>query len=420
VNAAAAGRCGGKSVLGASGESGTLTAVSHPAVEQFFTELRASLAEGRFVRLNLGVPTQRDGARNVFIRPVLIKGTASLSFVYRHPTRDLTRNFPPDEGVSLLAELLGNEFLNGFLSTTTGTLQLTHRKGRSPRLVVGKAEVTSPPDMRHDRPKNRAVAQNASWLRGLGVTNPDDSVRPGMEAKFRQIHRFIELLDPLLEDAPLQAGEPLHLVDMGCGKGYLTFAAYEHLKRTRPAATVTGIEARAELVRLGNQVAEDCGFDGLRFDAGEIRSVALPRVDVLVALHACDTATDDALAKGISAGASLIVVSPCCHQEIRPSMVAPPVLAGALRHGIFRERQAEFVTDALRAGLLEWAGYDTRVFEFISPEHTGKNLMIAAVKRSQPFDRDVAARKVRELAAFYGLTQQCLAGRLNFDLAAGI
>ena len=138
-------------------------------------------------------------------------------------------------------------------------------------------------------------------------------------------------------------------------------------------------------------------------------------LDLLIALHACDTATDDAIARGIKADAALIVVAPCCQKEVRAQLAAAPVLAPALRHGIFQERHAEFATDALRALLLEWAGYDTKVFEFISTEHTAKNIMIAATKHSRPARTDIAAKQVRELAAFYGVKSQALARQLYFD-----
>ncbi|MBI3880374.1 MAG: methyltransferase, partial [Verrucomicrobia bacterium] len=183
-----------------------------------------------------------------------------------------------------------------------------------------------------------------------------------------------------------------------------------------PAASSRGIEARPELVELCNRVAKENNFTGLRFEAGSIESAALDACDVLIALHACNTATDDAIAKGIRAGAALIVVAPCCHKELRPQLNPAPVLAEALRHGIFREREAEFVTDALRAALLEWAGYDTKVFEFIATEHTSKNLMIAAVKRADAGDREARALAARKLAAFYGITTQRLAENLGVAL----
>jgi hypothetical protein len=205
---------------------------------------------------------------------------------------------------------------------------------------------------------------------------------------------------------------------MGCGKGYLTFAAHDYfnLVEHRPA-NVRGIESRPELVGLCNTVARETGRPRLEFVGGTIASATFATLDVLIALHACDTATDDALAKGVQAGATLLVVAPCCQKEVRPQLTAAPVLAPALRHGIFQERHAEFATDALRALLLEWAGYDTKVFEFISTEHTAKNLMIAATKRSPGEARsEEAAARVRELAAFYGIKSQALARHFGFLL----
>jgi hypothetical protein len=172
-------------------------------------------------------------------------------------------------------------------------------------------------------------------------------------------------------------------------------------------------------VDLCNRVARDNGLaPRLNFTTGTIAETPLDACDVLIALHACDTATDDAIARGIAAGAKLIVVAPCCQKELRAQLTAPPILAGALRHGIFQERQAEFVTDSLRAQLLEWAGYRTKVFEFISTEHTAKNLMIAAIKsRPRAPLNDPVAAQTREFAQFYGIERQRLASALGFDLS---
>jgi hypothetical protein len=391
--------------------------MSSKTVDDFLDRVRQSAADGTLVRLNLGASIQPDGIRNVFIRPVRLKDAAMLSFVYRHPTRDVTKNFAQDEALDLLRDLLGQQFLNAFLSTTTGTAQLTFRKGRPTRMLLGKPEVTEAPDLSHDRAKERPVPGHSAWLRELGVTAADGSVKAGMESKFRQINRFVEVLQPLLVAAQLDPAAPLHLVDMGCGKAYLTFAAYEHLCRTRSGpVTATGVEVRPDLVSQGRSAAGRCGFDRLKFEAGDIASSPLGSASVVMALHACDTATDEALAKGVRAGAALLLVSPCCHREVRPQLSVPEPLAGPLRHGIFRERHAEFATDALRALLLEWAGYETRVFEFISTEHTGKNLMIAAVRRKSPVDTGARARAVAEFARFHGIVRQRLAERLGFDL----
>jgi len=391
--------------------------MSSKTVDDFLDYVRKSAQDGTLVRLNLGASIQPDGIRNVFIRPVRLKDSSVLSFVYRHPTRDVTKNFSNDEAIDLLRDLLGQQFLNGFLSTTTGTAQLTFRKGRPTRMLLGKPEVDEVPDLAHDRAKPRPVPGHSVWLKELGVTTADGAVKAGMEAKFRQINRFVEVLQPLLVAAQLDPAAPLHLVDMGCGKAYLTFAAYEHLSKTRTGAvTATGVEMRPGLVEQGRSVAGRCGFAQLKFEAGDIASSRLDSASVVMALHACDTATDEALAKGVQSGAPLILVSPCCHQEVRPQLSVPAPLAGSLRHGIFRERHAEFATDALRALLLEWSGYDTRVFEFISTEHTGKNIMIAAIRRKTPSDTEARARAVSEFAAFHGIVRQRLAERLGFAL----
>jgi hypothetical protein len=290
-------------------------------------------------------------------------------------------------------------------------------------LIESKPVHSAAPSTEHDRRKKRLIEPGSPWLHGLGVTTAAGKVCGGMEAKFRQIGRFIELLQHLLASAPRHGTEvivprrPFTLIDMGCGKGYLTFAACDWLRQSgRPELVVRGIEARDELVALCNRVARESGLTQLRFETGTIADARLDDVDVLVALHACDTATDDAIAKGINAGASLVVVSPCCHKELRSRMKPPKVMAGTLKHGIFLERHAEFVTDSLRSALLEWAGYDANVFEFVATEHTAKNLMITATKRASTEDREALAQRVRELAQFYGIRSQRLADQLGFDL----
>ena len=233
-----------------------------------------------------------------------------------------------------------------------------------------------------------------------------------MAAKFRQINKFVELLSHLTDEANLPSDRPFRMVDMGCGKGYLTFAASAFFGSR---AAVEGVEIRPGLVDLCNGIVAKGNISNLRFLAGTIEDTPLENVDVLIALHACDTATDDAIAKGIAAEARLIVVSPCCQKELRPQLNAPPVLSEALKHGIFQERQAEFVTDALRAQLLEWAGYRTKVFEFISTEHTAKNLMISAIK-IRPRGDPNATQKLQEFARFYGIRTQRLATKLGVPL----
>ena len=404
--------------------------------EDFLAQLAASVRDGSFVKLTLGKPRGADATlRNLLVRPVLLREAAHLTFVWRHARQDITKNHRPEEALALLAGLVGSDFHSAHLFTRERLAQLEYNKKGEPRLTYGPAAAEKP-DPAHDRQKTRMLPeQSLPWLEKLGVTTSTGTVREGMADKHRQIHKFVEILSHLAADATLPTHRPLEIADMGCGKGYLTFATYDYftLGESRPAR-VHGIEARTELVQLCQHVARETGRDQLHFTSGTIASAALPALDVLIALHACDTATDDALAKGVQAGAALLVVAPCCQKELRAQLQAAPVLAPALRHGIFQERHAEFVTDALRALLLEWAGYDTKVFEFVSTGHTAKNLMIAATRRL-PSDRlgptpagqqagtvpgpaanrtDEAAARVRALAAFYGIKSQALARQFGF------
>ena len=406
-----------------------------PPREDFLAQLGTSVRDGSFVKLTLGKPRGADPTlRSLHVRPVTLRNAPHVSFVWRHDRQDITKNHAPEDAITELAALIGGDFHSAHLFTTVRLAQLEFNKKGEPRLTYGPATVEKA-DGGHDRTKQRLLTgQSQAWLEKLGVTNATGSVREGLADKHRQIHKFTEILSHLAAlpgDRPGQtpAGQqagtvlpshrPLEIADMGCGKGYLTFATHDYFNLVaQRAAHVRGIEAREELVTLCNRIARETGRENLNFVQGTIESAKLPALDVLIALHACDTATDDALAKGVQAGAALLVVSPCCQKELRSQLAAAPVLAPALRHGIFQERHAEFATDALRALLLEWAGYDTKVFEFISTEHTAKNLMIAATKRPGEARTEAAALKVRELAAFYGIKSQALARQLYFDLGS--
>jgi len=408
-----------------------MTPTDPSARDRFFALLRAALFDGAIEKLTLGKHRGADATlRNLFVRPVALKAGPQLCFVWRHATRDITKNLPPAEALAQIESLLGSTFLDAHLFTPGQIAQLECEPDGRSRLAV-KTVAAGPragaPEG-HDRTKSHPIPATSTWLRALGVTNDRGQPRAEMAAKFRQIQKFTELLRDLLDEAKLLAtsesgshererveDRPLRIVDMGCGKGYLTFALATLLGAR---ADVLGVEVRPELVALCNDLARSQGFAQLRFAAGSIAATPLAGADVVIALHACDTATDDALARGLAAGASLLVVAPCCQKELRPQLAAPPVLADALRHGIFQERQAEFVTDALRAQLLEWAGYRTKVFEFISTEHTPKNLMLAAIKSGPRGSADDAlAGRIRDFARFYGIHIQRLATHLTFPLA---
>lgn len=394
-----------------------------PARDRFLDLLRTALGRGSLTKLTLGKHRGRDATlQNLLVRPVVLKSGPHVAFVWRHATRDITKNHLPADALAQLAPLIGADFLDAHLFTDTQTAQLECQPDGTARLHVKNASPRATAPAAHDRTKAHPISATAPWLAALGVTNYRGQPREGMADKFRQIQKFSEVITHLVAEAGLDSAPSLRVVDMGSGKGYLTFAVAALLG---DRAVVQGVEARPELVDLCNRVVRENSFSNLSFTAGQIDSYQIENpqskietpVDILIALHACDTATDDALAKGIAAGATLLVVSPCCQKELRPQLSAPPVLADALRHGIFQERHAEFVTDALRAQLLEWAGYRTKVFEFISTEHTARNLMIAAIK-TRPAGDAGAASHLREFAAFYGIRTQHLAAHLGVALVA--
>ena len=374
---------------------------------RFLEKLRSALEDASFVKLTLSKSRDRDAElRNVYARIIEVKAGSVVSFTLRYGNRDVTRNHPFNEVPAQVGSFLADVFEEAHLFTTSGDWRLRAGAGGEGALKASRPTFAATLSTAHDRQKPRALA-NAEFLCKLGVTLPDGTARAGMADKLRQVERFVEILGHLVDDSPLREATEVSVCDMGAGKGYLTFATHDFFRRRGANAAVVGVEQRAELVEHTNRIAQELSCEGLRFERGAIGDFATPeRLEVLIALHACDTATDDALAAGVKAGAALLVVSPCCQKEVRRQLVAPPVLADLLRHGILAERQAELVTDGLRAMVLEACGYEAKVFEFISNEHTGKNVMIAAIRRSDPKPEKWAA--IRETMAFFGLREQRL------------
>jgi SAM-dependent methyltransferase len=230
----------------------------------------------------------------------------------------------------------------------------------------------------------------------------------------RQVERYVDLLSHCAATCAWKAGEPLTVADMGCGKGYLTFAAWHLFRRQlNLAARVIGIDAQEGVIESCRAAALRIGAEGLEFQTGTIREVALPALDVLIALHACNDATDHALARGIAQGARLIVVAPCCHKDLRRVLGAAEPLAPLLEHGLFKEHFAEWLTDGLRVLALEAAGYAVTVSEFVAPEHTPKNTLIAGIRGTPPARRQAAAAQYAALKAWAGL------GALATDMRTG-
>lgn len=350
------------------------------AKSQFIQRFNESLADGKFVKLTLSKPDKAEERKNVFLRPVVIREVPLVAFTHRFPQRDEVKNYDWEAAAAELEQNLGTAFLKADLFTLEQDFSLLYNKKRKARLLSRTATHTELPSTDHDREKKRLLpAEGQLYLRRMGITGEDGSVIKSGQKKYRQINKYIEIIDQLLDQHPLQ--ERPHIVDMGSGKGYLTFALYDYLTKGRQwAVALTGIELRPKLVEFGNRLAEETGFTDLEFVAEDIQDYAPERIDMLIALHACDIATDLAIAKGITAGAEIIVVAPCCHKQIRQQMDCRTDLQAVLRHGILEERQAELLTDGIRSLLLEYSGYRTKVFEFIDTEHTPKNVLIVGTK----------------------------------------
>ncbi len=379
------------------------------AVERFTAKLAQSLADRTFIQLALSGPLAA-GATRIAGKPVELKRGAHVSFTIRFPTKDVTENVAQGEVVAWVEARVPSQFRSALLSTTAKDWQLHVAADGAERLAGHPPASQVVPAPAHNRAKTTLLDASANpWLAALGIVDERGAVRPSKAAKHAQIRRYVEILSHLVKECGELPREGLTVVDVGSGKGNLTFAAWHLFHRVLGhGVRVIGVEARAELTQEAERVARDAGAEGLEFVAGVADSVELPRADVLIALHACDTATDDAIRRGIDARARLIVVAPCCHRELRPQLGRPEPLEAALRHGIMEERFAEWATDALRALFLEWAGYQTRMIEFVGSEHTPKNLMLAGVRRGEPFTSREARERIVGFERFLGIDHQAL------------
>jgi hypothetical protein len=386
-------------------------------LERFVATTQLSLEEGSFARLVFS--RCRVGAsdlRRVVVRRVKLKGFDGLSFVYSHAARDVIQNLNFSDGLLLVGELMARSFGCVHLFTAAVEWQwMMSKKGRQTLLRHAVKSAVSD-DVEHDRQKRRWVALDRPFLQALGVTDEHLVLVPAMSRKWRQINQFVEVFDRafqssgLLQEAQSRA---ISVADFGSGKGYLTFAVHDHLHhRLGVPARVTGVELRPDMVNLCEGVAHKLGLQGLVFECGDVCTYRMPALDVMIALHACDVATDHAIALGVRSNAAVIVCSPCCHKEIRPQLLSPHPLRPILQHGVHLGQEAEMVTDGLRALLLEASGYEAQVFEFVALEHTAKNKMILAVKRRGSVDVAALMAQAREIKTFYGIQTHCLEGLL--------
>jgi len=438
-----------------------LQAASFPSLEsQFISLVSQSLKESSFSQFELIGPSKKrlskyqessGSLRQVSGKLICLKKNKlriHVTFKY-HLATDIAKNWEMDRLEEGLTALLlddeqndgsgmiplsewgkglsfGQEWRVARLETKTQTISLN--RGQSILNIESQDRSTNLDNVQeHDRTKNVPFDPGERFLQRLDVTNEQGKPRAGMASKLRQCQKFVEILTALVEGQTADGrSRKIEVVDMGCGRGYLTFALHHHLASTFNSVWSKGIDVRPKLVKEVSKIAESLGspFDKLHFEEGTIEAILESgnscfncddpdSIRVLIALHACDTATDDALWAGISSHASTIVVAPCCHRQVRPQLdkhaTKAHVMWDVLRHNIYKERMAETLTDSLRALLLELAGYRVQVFEFIGGEHTAKNVMITAVKSDKHVGVEGLRIRIQQLSQMNGISSQKLA-----------
>lgn len=333
-----------------------------------------------------------SGARNageiskVRIRPVLLKGEIKYQCSETHGTKELHKNYDKRELIDRIEHWMAEDFRQLQLESQKGTGSvLVSKKGKMTvrykrsRNTEGAGSVLS-----HNRKKKYILEEGRAveFLVDLGVMTPEGKIVHSKYDKFRQINRFLEFIEDILPR--LSREREVTILDFGCGKSYLTFAMYYYLKILKEYdVNIIGLDLKADVIMHCNELSEQYGYEKLRFLQGDIASyTGTDHVDMVVTLHACDTATDYALAKAVAWGAEVILSVPCCQHELN-GQIRNEMLSPVLSYGILKERMAALITDGLRAQLLAEAGYDTQILEFIDMEHTPKNLLIRAVRNGK-------------------------------------
>jgi 2-polyprenyl-3-methyl-5-hydroxy-6-metoxy-1,4-benzoquinol methylase len=362
-----------------------------------------ALSDGGLVQGVLSGPRPKapEGVRRVTIRPVRLRGKDQYQLAYQAERSVTHRNLLADEARAVVTTLLRDAFREARLETADADITVRVNRHGEARVKHSAAQ-HQPKEAAHDRAKPRPLPEGTphDFLVRLGIMTQDGRVVASRQDKYRQVNRFLEMVQDVAGHLPQQG--PVRVVDFGCGRSTLTFALYHALKQTLGLEpTVTGLDVRADTVRECEEHARELGYEGLSFHEGRIEDWAAEGpVDLVVCLHACDTATDDALAQAVRWKAKVILAVPCCQHELQDRIQAEPLQA-MLRHGIVRERLASLATDCLRAELLESAGYSTRIMEFVETEHTPKNLLLRALRRPDAPDQFHPSEAYLALKAFW-------------------
>jgi len=299
-------------------------------------------------------------------------------------------------------------YANVLVETTERTLTIRYTKKGD--LQVHEEVRQNHQTLSHDRQKIRLLNPDSELLRRLGISDQNGQIKPSMNSKYLQIEEFLRVLTPLLEGefnagriAKPTADNPLTLVDHGCGNAYLTFAVHLYLHEQNIFNRITGIDLREDSRLRNQQVAEDLEISAhVKFVAEKIADSKIVSADVAIALHACDTATDDALAWALKDRSKIVLVSPCCHHDLQEQMTQVVEPWSILtKHGIIKQRLGDILTDSLRAQIMRLRGYRTDIIEFIGDEHTPRNLLIRCVFTDSPVDKDEQV-KYQEMVKIWG------------------
>ena len=377
-------------------------------MEKFFAKLENSLADNSIIKMTLSKPVSKNNdLRNIYVKPILLKDNKMYQFTYRYERRDETKNFDASQTMEQVRSLVPTDFQNVSLFTLTEDVTLLVSKKGKPTLMCKKINEKRDVDLSHDHEKQRLIDPSNPWWHLLGLTTRDGKVTADMQHKFKQICKYMEIVDGVMRQTKF--GDEIHIADMGAGKGYLTFALYEYLTRNYDKKIVMeGVEIRKDLVLKINDIIEKCQLNDFTFIENSIEDYKPSKLDVLIALHACDTATDDAILKGIRNNAQLIICAPCCHKQIRREMEKSGKFDSITRYGIFLERQAVMITDAVRALVLEYCGYKTQVMEFIEIDNTPKNVLLVGRKTDKPVDKEAISNQIRGILEQYGIGEHYL------------
>ena len=344
------------------------------------------------------------------IRPVQLKDGLKLQVVLSEAKQDTTKNIDPNS--SAILELLNSGYANVLVEFTTGSYSLRITKKGEALIHEGKG--TFERTLAHDRTKERLLDSSDPFLIEVGISDHKGVIKPSMQDKYRQVEEFLRILEPAL---PEKKGK-LSIIDLGCGHAYLTFATHQYLRKAGIDARVIGVDVRENSRDRNNQIAQKLAItDSIEFRAEEISDTSIKSADIAIALHACDTATDDAIAWGVLNNVPLLLIAPCCHHDLQVQIQEVPEPWPMLtRHGIMRERLGDLLTDSFRTQILKLLGYRVDAIEFIGGEHTPRNLMIRATKTGAKAEAIDIARYKEMLAQWK--VQPALAQRLAKELGA--